>query len=70
MLCSPTVDKACVFDWDGRHPKVTVVPQERGFMDEPMASRINTVLELFSIFSFIFANRFPIYVDSASCTDA
>lgn len=35
-------------------------PGERGFMDEPMAARINTVPELFPIYSFIFANRFPI----------
>jgi len=34
-------------------------------MDEPMASRIRTVLELFFFYSFIFASRFPIYVDSA-----
>ena len=45
-------------------------PKELGFMDEPMASRIRTVLEPFFIYSFIFASRFPIYVDSASCTDA
>jgi len=44
-------------------------PNELGFMDEPMASRIRTVLEIFFIYSFIFAYRFPIYVDSASCTD-
>jgi hypothetical protein len=35
-------------------------------MDEPMASQIRIVLELFFIYSFIFASRFPIYVDNAS----
>lgn len=29
-------------------------------MDEPMAAQIRTVPELFSIYSFIFVNRFPI----------
>lgn len=38
-------------------------------MDELMAFRINTVLQLFSVYSFIFANRYPIYVDSVCRTD-
>jgi len=34
-------------------------------MDEPSASRIHTVRELFFVYSFIFASCVPIYVDSA-----
>ena len=65
MCCLlPAWDNPGIFNWDTQQFQIEGCPQELGFMDEPMAFRVITVLEFFFIYSFIFADRFPIYVDS------
>ena len=56
--------------WDGQIPRKKCDPRELGFMDEPMAFQKHPILELFFVYSFIFASRYPIYVDSALRTDS